>query len=53
MVSNAHYFARRAAQEENRARQAVTPAAADRHARLAHVFRQKLDALGPGPLSLG
>ena len=45
MVSNAFYFARRAAEEEARAARALTEAAAERHAQLARSFRQKLEAM--------
>ena len=45
MVSNAFYFARRAAEEEARASRALTQAAMERHTLLARSFRQKLEAM--------
>jgi hypothetical protein len=42
MVSNARYFARRAAQEEMKAAQALTSASAERHRQFAELFRERL-----------
>ncbi len=41
MESDHRYFMRRAAEEQRRARYAVTPAARDRHTELAELFASK------------
>jgi hypothetical protein len=41
MESDERYFQRRAAEEQRRARHAVTPAARERHRELAHLFAAK------------
>ncbi len=41
MESDKRYFLRRAAEEQRRARHAVTPAARERHSELASLFANK------------
>lgn len=41
MESDELYYSRRAAEERRRARHAITPAAAERHQELAHLFAMK------------
>jgi hypothetical protein len=41
MESDQRYYARRAAEERQRARHAVTPAARERHSQLADIFAVK------------
>lgn len=43
MESDQRYYARRAAEERQAARRALTPAARDRHAELAAIFAAKAD----------
>jgi hypothetical protein len=42
MVSNARYFARRAAEEEAKAARALTDKSAERHRQFAEFFRSRL-----------
>ena len=42
MVSNARYFARRAAEEEAKAARALTENSAERHLQFARFFRDRL-----------
>lgn len=42
MVSNARYFARRAAEEEAKAARALTERSAERHRQFARSFRDRL-----------
>jgi hypothetical protein len=49
MESDHRYYARRAAEENLRARKAVTSAARERHLELASIFASKSGATIPAP----
>jgi hypothetical protein len=50
MESNLRYFARRAAEEEAKAKRALTEQSAQRHLQLATQFRSRLAAAEPARL---